>query len=106
LLELRNFRISHLVFPNRKSDCPINLDPWWLRFRRRCALPDVRIHYLRHSFSSVGVRENVALATIGRLLGHFLPETTARYAHLADDIIAEATQRVSGGLAESLGLSA
>ena len=70
------------------------------------APPDVRIHDLRHSFASVGVRENLALATIGSLLGHFLPETTARYAHLADDIIAEAAQRVSGGLAETLGLSA
>ena len=93
------------VFPNRKGNCPTKLDLWWSRFRRRCALPDVRIHDLRHSFASVGVRDNVALATIGSLLGHFLPETTARYAHLADDIIAEAAQRVSGGLAETLGLS-
>ena len=94
------------VFPNAKGNRPIQLDPWWHRFRRRCALPDVRIHDLRHSFASVGVRENVALATIGSLLGHVLPETTARYAHLADDTIAQAAQRVSGGLAGTLGLSA
>ncbi|MFN5632831.1 MAG: tyrosine-type recombinase/integrase [Sphingomonadales bacterium] len=94
------------VFPNTKGNRPIQLDPWWHRFRRRCALPDVRIHDLRHSFASVGVRENVALATIGSLLGHVLPETTARYAHLADDTIAQAAQRVSGGLAGTLGLSA
>ena len=94
------------VFPNAKGIAPIKLDPWWLRFRRRCAMPDVRIHDLRHSFASVAVREKVQLATIGSLLGHALPETTARYAHLADDTVAEAAQRVSGGLAETLGLSA
>lgn len=69
-------------------------------------MPDVRLHDLRHSFSSVAVREKVQLATISSLLGHALPETTARYAHLADDTVAEAAQRVSVGLAETLGLSA
>jgi hypothetical protein len=49
---------------------------------------------------------NVPLATIGRILGHALPETTAKYAHLADDVIADAATRVSGGLARQLGLPA
>ena len=46
------------------------------------------------------------LTHLGRLLGHALPETTARYAHLADDTIVDAAQRVSGGLAGTLGLTA
>ncbi|MCB2076224.1 MAG: tyrosine-type recombinase/integrase [Gammaproteobacteria bacterium] len=96
---------ARFVFPNRTGERPMSLSPWWEAFRRRCALPDLRIHDLRHSFASVAVRERVALATIGRLLGHVLPETTARYAHLADETIAEAAQRVSGGLAGNLGLS-
>jgi len=66
----------------------------------------VRIHDLRHSFASVAVREKVPLATIGGLLGHVLPETTARYAHLADETIADAASRISSGIAGSLGLSA
>ena len=82
------------------------LEPWWYAFRRRCALPDIRVHDLRHSFASVAIREKVPLATVGRLLGHALPETTARYAHLADDTIVDAAQRVSGGLAGTLGLTA
>ena len=97
---------ARFVFPNRTGERPMALSPWWEAFRRRCALPDLRVHDLRHSFASVAVRERVALATIGRLLGHVLPETTARYAHLADETIAEAAQRVSGGLAGNLGLSA
>ena len=94
------------VFPNKTGERPMALEPWWYAFRRRCALPDIRVHDLRHSFASVAIREKVPLATVGRLLGHALPETTARYAHLADDTIVDAAQRVSGGLAGTLGLTA
>ena len=97
---------ARFVFPRPSGDRPISLEPWWAAFRRRCALPDVRVHDLRHSYASVAIREKVQLATVGRLLGHALPETTARYAHLADDTIAEAAQRVSGGIAGTMGLSA
>ena len=48
--------------------------------------------------------DDVALATIGKLLGHVLPETTEKYAHLADEVVAEAAQRVSGSLASAIGL--
>jgi len=94
------------VFPNKKGNAPVILENWWFKFRRYCALPDVRIHDLRHSYASIAIREKVALATIGRLLGHELHETTAKYAHLADDTIAEAASRVSGGLAHAIGLGA
>ncbi len=94
------------VFPNRKGNAPLILENWWFKFRRHCALPDVRIHDLRHSYASIAIREKVALTTIGKLLGHELPETTAKYAHLADDTIAEAASRVSGGLAHAIGLGA
>lgn len=94
------------VFPNAKGNAPLKLDIWWYKFRRRCALPDLRIHDLRHSYASIAIRHNMPLATIGRLLGHELPETTAKYAHLADETIAEAAARVSGGLASAIGLSA
>ncbi len=93
------------VFPNSKGNAPLNLDYWWYKFRRQCALPDVRIHDLRHSYASFAIRHKVSLATIGRLLSHELPETTAKYAHLADETIAEAASRVSGGLASAIGLS-
>ena len=92
------------VFPNPKRTAPMKLDPWWLRFRRRCALPDVRVHDLRHSFASSAIMDNVPLATIGKLLGHLLPETTAKYAHLSDDVIADAAKRISGSLASAIGL--
>ena len=83
--EVRIFRWGDLISDN-----------WWLPFRRRCALPDVRVHDLRHSFASIGIMNGVSLARVGKLLGHALPETTARYAHLADTAIADAASRVSG----------
>lgn len=69
-------------------------------------MPDLRIHDLRHSFASAAIMDNVPLATIGKLLGHLLPETTAKYAHLADDVIADAARRISGSLAQAIGVSA
>ena len=97
---------SPFVFPGSTDGKPIDINGWWNKFRRRCALPDVRLHDLRHSFASTAIMDDVALATIGKLLGHVLPETTEKYAHLADEVVAEAAQRVSGSLASAIGLRA
>ncbi len=94
------------VFPDRTATGPLKIDNWWYAFRRRCAMPDLRIHDLRHSFASTAIMDGVPLATIGKLLGHQLPETTARYAHLADDVIGDAARRISGSLAQAIGLRA
>ena len=98
---------SGLVFsaPRNKS-MPINLTAFWVRLRRRAALPDVRIHDLRHSFASIAITDGISLMHIGGLLGHVLPETTARYAHLAEDVVADAAARVSGSIAKCLGMAA
>ena len=45
----------------------------------------VRIHDLRHSFASLLATGGASLPMIGKLLGHKNHQTTARYAHLADD---------------------
>lgn len=93
-----------LVFPSLYSQRPIGLGAHWAKIRRRAALPDVRLHDLRHSFASVAIAHGVPLATIGKLLGHALPETTARYAHLADEVICESAERVCSGLASAMGI--
>lgn len=92
------------VFPAASGAKPRPIDYYWTHARRRAAIPDVRLHDLRHSFASTAITDGVPLATIGKLLGHALPETTARYAHLADEVIADAAERVSGSLARCLGL--
>ena len=97
---------DQLVFPALHREGPINLGEHWIRIRRKAALPDVRLHDLRHSFASAAIAKGIPLATIGKLLGHALPETTARYAHLADDIISESADRICSSLAGALGIAA
>ncbi|WP_404478354.1 site-specific integrase [Novosphingobium sp. BL-52-GroH] len=103
LATLQGNSTQGLVFPHEQCDRSINLAPEWLRERRSAAIPDVRLHDLRHSFASVAIAASIPLTTIGKLLGHALPETTARYAHLADDMIADSAERVCSGLARALG---
>ena len=95
-----------LVFPSVRGDKPIGLSAVWCRIREHAALPDVRLHDLRHSFASIAITDGISLMVIGKLLGHALAETTERYAHLADEAIADAAKRVSGSLARCLGIAA
>ena len=74
----------------------------WRRIRMAAGLDDVRIHDLRHSFASSAVAMGEHLPMIGKLLGHRLVQTTARYAHLADDPVKASAERVSSALAKSM----
>lgn len=60
--------------------------------------PTVRIHDLRHTFASHLVSSGESLHIVGRLLGHTLPQTTARYAHLADHALRDAANSFATGL--------
>ena len=59
-------------------------------------LQDLRLHDLRHSFSSFLVNEGVSLYVVQALLGHANARTTQRYAHLASDMLSDATEIVDG----------
>jgi integrase len=56
--------------------------------------PSARIHDLRHTFASLLASSGKSLPIIGALLGHTQPATTARYSHLLDDTLREATEGV------------
>ena len=57
--------------------------------------PTVRLHDLRHTYASLLISDGASLSVIGALLGHTQPSTTSRYAHLMDDPLRAATERVS-----------
>jgi integrase len=59
---------------------------------------DARIYDLRHTFASVGAGGGLSLPIIGKLLGHTQARTTQRYAHLADDPLKEATDKIGNVL--------
>jgi integrase len=65
----------------------------WASICKRAHISDLRVHDLRHSYASTLVSAGFSLPTIGALLGHSLPATTARYAHLFDDPLRRATEQ-------------
>jgi integrase len=94
------------VFPAGRGEGPLtSIFPQWAKIRRAAAIPDVRIHDLRHSYASVAINRGMSLLLIGRLLDHAQPETTARYTHLEDRSIAGAAMRVSQSLGQALGVA-
>jgi len=66
-------------------------------FERACktaGISGLRVHDLRHSFASQLASGGASLPLIGSLLGHSVPQTTARYSHLFDDPQRAAVERV------------
>jgi integrase len=61
----------------------------------------IRFHDLRHSFASLLASSGRSLPIIGQLLGHTQAQTTMRYAHLADEPLREATNRVGKRIREA-----
>ncbi|MDG6078073.1 site-specific integrase [Erythrobacter litoralis] len=79
-----------------------DLQPFWQRLRGRAGLKNARIHDLRHTYASVAVSHGQSLPMIGKLLGHTQVQTTARYAHLANQPVLQAANDVSDLIAKSL----
>ena len=74
----------------------------WRRVRKAAGLEDVRIHDLRHTLASEAVMGGESLPMVGRILGHTQAQTTARYAHLADDPLQRASERIASSLKEAI----
>lgn len=79
-----------------------DLQPFWQRLRGRAGLKNARIHDLRHTFASVAVSNGESLPMIGKLLGHTQVQTTARYAHLANQPVLKAANDISALLHQQL----
>ncbi len=83
---------SPFLFPGEAPDKPLgDIKRFWERVCEAAGIEGVRLHDLRHTYASSLVSRGVSLHVVGRLLGHTQPQTTARYAHLDDDALREAT---------------
>ena len=78
----------------------------WRHLCNAARITDARIHDLRHTYASLLASSGHSLPIIGKLLGHTQPATTARYAHLQDDPLRLATERVGSILAGHKGADA
>ena len=74
----------------------------WRRVRKAAGFDDVRIHDLRHASASEAVEAGETLPTVGKILGHTQAQTTAHYAHLADDPLQSASDRMASSLKKAL----
>ena len=97
-------RTSDFVFPGNAGDRPRwDLKRPWDGIRRMAGLGDLRLHDLRHSYASFGVGGGLGLPVLARLLGHSQVATTQRYAHLGDDPIRRASERIGKRIQEAMG---
>jgi integrase len=112
--------ISPYVFPGHEGKPITDIKRTWLSVCRKAGLAEqveqrtregkvirndkgepamvwrttARVHDLRHTYASILASHGLSLPIIGALLGHTQPQTTARYAHLLDDPLRAATERV------------
>lgn len=68
---------------------------WLWALKRSGLTPGARIHDLRHSFASLLINDGASLALVGAALGHATPQTTSRYAHIANRALKEAVDKAT-----------
>ena len=85
---------GHLVEPKKG----------WQRLLQRAGIEDLRLHDLRRSLASFQIDAGVSLAVIGKGLGHHSQQTTAVYARLAQDPVADAWQKGTDAILVAAGV--
>jgi integrase len=93
--------VETALFPGRASATQQSVRTFWEGIRERAGIGDVHLHDLRHTHASILASQGLSLPIIGQLLGHTQPATTHRYAHLLDQPLREATERVGKFVAEA-----
>lgn len=88
---------SPWLFPGHAPGKPLSdIYLFWNALRKKLGLEDVRIHDLRHTFASFLVNTGHSLYEVQKLLGHSDPRTTMRYAHLGQDSLLAAAEKIGG----------
>lgn len=96
-------RVGACVIAGEIPDKPrVDLKRPWEIVARHAGLEGVRLHDLRHTFASVGAGSGLGLPIIGKLLGHAESRTTERYAHLDNDPLRRAANRIGSDLAAAI----
>lgn len=80
--------------PVRRPITRTGVQSYWKRLRRHAGLADFRFHDLRHDFGTKLLRETGNLKLVQKAMNHSDIKTTLRYAHVLDNEVAEALERV------------
>jgi len=100
-------RVGDCVIPGANSNVQrADLKKPWRAVTESAGLERLCIHDLRHSFAGVGAGVGLGFPTVGKLLGHMQTATTQRYAHLDDDPVRLAADKIGASLAAALDGSA
>ena len=94
LLGIRATAVGPYVFPGRLDGPLTDVKRTWAAVCGRADIRNCRLHDLRHTYASILANDGLSLQVIGALLGHTQTQTTARYAHLLDNSLRAATERV------------
>jgi len=79
------------IVPDPKTLEPFNnIKRAWATAREAAGLPNLHLHDLRHASIGAMINNGVDLYVAGKIAGHLRPESTARYAFVADKTLAAA----------------
>lgn len=94
------------VCPGSRPGQPLkNLYKPWGRICQRATVAGVRPHDMRHSYVSVGASGGESLVIVGAIVGHSATSMTERYAHLSDNPVRAAADRISSSIAAVMSAS-
>jgi integrase len=82
------------LFPGAEGRHQGDLKKFWASVCKTAGIEGARIHDLRHTNASILASAGLSLPVIGAMLGHTQPQTTSRYAHLLDDPLRVAAEKV------------
>ena len=85
---------SNYIFSSPKGGALTDIKKTWASVTKAAGISNARVHDLRHTFASIAVSQGTSLPVIGAMLGH-------SHAHLFDEVLMSATERVSGAIADA-----
>lgn len=87
------------LLPSPSSGKPFdNIKRAWKTACKAAGMPDLHVHDLRHAAIGAMVNNGVGLHVAGKVAGHLRPESTARYAFVADKTLAAAVEAGANNL--------
>jgi integrase len=86
-----------LIFPGQDGETMTSVKTAFGKVLKAAQVERFRLHDLRHHFASRLVQQGASLPVVGALLGHRTPAMTQRYAHLSDEVLAAAVEKLVAG---------